>query len=354
MMATTTTGYPSWTYAFLQSIGAPATSNNLYALQQWSLSEDPTGSYLSARNNPLATTDFSGSNGYVLSNDGTTKIPTFPTLAAGAAAFAHTLSNGANGYSGIVSAFQSGTTSLSQIYQAINNSDWCRGCNGGQYPPTLAASVNKTPAPGNFGGSTGSTTALASDVSGQSGSSQGSSGNDPCIIGEGGLLGIGAVCFMNHSQAKAFVAGMLIAVGGVTMGLGVILIVAFGLAGSGAGRGALAVSSRLPGPIGGASRGLKSLGSGKTAPAKPKVKTVTKTEKPSKEEIDKLVQEKYDKEFDEQEAEAKKQEAENEKLARGEKSVKGEKSAPSPFADQEGSLRARAKAARGNAANRAA
>jgi hypothetical protein len=315
------TGYPSWTYAFLQAIGAPQTATNLYALQEWAASEDDTLSYLSSYNNPLATELSAGSQGVVPKSP---NIPAFPTLASGAAAFASSLNGGIQGAGAIKTALVNGD-SLQQIFQAINGSGWCSGCQNGQYPTALYSNLSSTPTGAGSGTTGGGTPATLTSAT--SGSSSSSGGCNPCstpgvtpcdcliCLSEGGIFGIGsaAFCVLTRGEAKAIVSALCIASGAVTLGLGVILMVAFGLAGSKTGSAATGLAAKTPGPVGSGAKGLRALSSTKVKAAKPKAET----------EPSMTV------------AQSRREELRNEKLRQGERPVKGERKAPSPFTEKD-------------------
>ncbi len=107
-------------------MGAPASADNVLALDLWAQSEGMPA----WANNWLATTqDWPGAG--IWNSAG---VKTYPTLAAGLEATATTLSS--PDYAVIVGYFQ-GDQGLANIYTAINASPWCRGCSNGNYPIAL-------------------------------------------------------------------------------------------------------------------------------------------------------------------------------------------------------------------------
>jgi hypothetical protein len=112
-----------WITLTLQDLGAPETVVNRIALSQWALSE---GMPVSA-NNPLAASDkitgWSTTPGY--------SEPTYPSAADAAALYTRKFMSAT--YAAIGLELKIGT-SLTRIYDAINASPWCSGCQGGRYP----------------------------------------------------------------------------------------------------------------------------------------------------------------------------------------------------------------------------
>ncbi len=112
-----------WISLTLADGGWPDTSTNRVALEQWALSE---GMPVSA-NNPLAASDqitgWRPTPGY--------SEPTYPSVEDAAALYARkfqTLTYDAIGF-----ALNAGDD-LNEIFTAINESPWCSGCQGGNYP----------------------------------------------------------------------------------------------------------------------------------------------------------------------------------------------------------------------------
>jgi hypothetical protein len=112
-----------WITLTLSDLGAPDTSTNRAALQEWAESEGMPAS----ANNPLAASDkiagWTPTPGF--------SEPTYPSIEAAASLYAskfQTLTYDAIGF-----ALREGND-LNTIYEAINQSPWCSGCQGGHYP----------------------------------------------------------------------------------------------------------------------------------------------------------------------------------------------------------------------------
>lgn len=137
-MAAITSG-GDWRYGLLAALHAPVTAVNLDALTWWADSEGTPTSW----NNWLATTE-AGYGGYTVNGAG---VKAYPTLDDGVAATAATLAGGF--YTRVVAAFRAGD-SLTAIWDAVNASPWCYGCQGGRYPVALADNLGRpAPAPSN-------------------------------------------------------------------------------------------------------------------------------------------------------------------------------------------------------------
>jgi hypothetical protein len=120
-----------WRTYLLADLGAPVTPTNLAALNDWARSEGTPSSW----NNPLATT--LTVPGSVSVNS--TGVKRYPSQRAGAEALAHTLL--APAYKPVVAALRAGNDRHA-IWQAINQSPWCAGCQKGQYPETLSGGAS--------------------------------------------------------------------------------------------------------------------------------------------------------------------------------------------------------------------
>jgi hypothetical protein len=122
--------------SLLHAMGAPANNRTIGAMQYWAASEGMNPAY----NNPLATTE-PGYGGYTVNNVG---VRAYPTEADGVAATWATLQNGY--YNGVVAAFRRDAP-WAQIWQAINQTPWCGGCQNGRYPVALYDALGGNPAP---------------------------------------------------------------------------------------------------------------------------------------------------------------------------------------------------------------
>lgn len=129
--------YNLWPLGLLSEVRAPTSITNIRAMQLWAQSEGMPPS----ENNPLATS-WDGYGGVAINATG---VKRYPTITDGVHATAATLALPA--YNHIVTALVT-TAGLVPIWQAINASPWCRGCQGGKYPvalyDALAGSVTGT------------------------------------------------------------------------------------------------------------------------------------------------------------------------------------------------------------------
>lgn len=116
----------SWESDLLSVLGAPHSQTNIEALQYWAVSEGVPTSW----NNWLATTY----DGYGGRNVNSVGVKAYPTQSDGAHAIAATITNGR--YNALVLALLEGD-SITRVYDAINDSPWCGGCQGGHYPIAL-------------------------------------------------------------------------------------------------------------------------------------------------------------------------------------------------------------------------
>jgi hypothetical protein len=232
--------YPQWEYDLLQTLGIQPSPVNLQFLNLWAASEGVAAT----NNNPLAITDPSNQfphSGVVAPNGGD-PVYAFPTEAVGVQATASFLQHG---YGAVIQAMKS--SSLSSMWQAINQSAWCSGCQGGQYPVAVYQALQGN-APGTIfqGGQTGQGVQQATNNAPSYGcSSKGNGVTVPVIpFVYSQTLPIGTPC-----QLKALLGGLLVGVGSVFVLVGGILVVAQGLSGTRAGRAATQLASGR-GPVG--------------------------------------------------------------------------------------------------------
>lgn len=123
-------GNAPWVGAVLDGIRAARSANNIGALSMWADSEAMPGwayNWLAATIAVPGAKEYSGSG-----------VKVYPTADAGVRATISTLL--LPPYAGIVKAFR-GTHSLAGLYDAINASPWCAGCQGGEYPIVLWAAT---------------------------------------------------------------------------------------------------------------------------------------------------------------------------------------------------------------------
>lgn len=221
MATPTASAYPQWENDLLVALGVTPNATNLEFLNLWAQSEGTPAN----GNNPLAITD--PGNKYphsgVLATNGGDPVYAFPTEAIGVQATAAFL---AAGYGSVISAMKG--SDLGAMYQAINSSHWCYGCQGGHYPTTVYAALGgKAPATIFQGGA---------NVPGGQQNPQGQKGYG-CNNGSKGVGALG-VSFGNACQLKALTGGLLIGLGGGVLLVGAVLIASYGLTHTGVGRAA--------------------------------------------------------------------------------------------------------------------
>lgn len=128
-----------WEDHFLWRISAPATPTNVQACTLWADSEG-----VLADNNPFACTGkFPGATRCIAQCGTVSEVWAYDTIEHGCDANARFLIE--NHYSGILNAFRA-DAGLEPIWQAINSSPWCRGCQGGLYPIQLYRHIHDHPA----------------------------------------------------------------------------------------------------------------------------------------------------------------------------------------------------------------
>jgi hypothetical protein len=122
-----------WRVLLLKALRAPVNSTNLDTLQAWALSESgfnrQSGTALagpSARN-PLAITDSFGVP--TIGTHNSAGVLRFGSTIAGVMATARFMQHG---YQPVIQGFRD--SSPEEVYQAVNGSGWCSGCQAGRYP----------------------------------------------------------------------------------------------------------------------------------------------------------------------------------------------------------------------------
>ena len=233
MATPTASAYPQWEFDLLGSLGAAPTLTNLEFFNLWASSEGVAAT----ANNPLAITDPTNQfphSGVVASNGGD-PVYAFPTAAIGGQALASFLKSG---YPGVVSAVKAGN-SLSAMWQAVNQSGWCRGCQGGKYPVAVYQAIGGNAPATIFGGGA---TGQGAQQAPQGQSSIG------CNNSPGGRnLGIVNVAIGTRCQLKALTGGLLIGLGGFVTLVGAVLIASYGLGHTSAGRAIGGAPQSVPG-----------------------------------------------------------------------------------------------------------
>lgn len=217
--------YPQWEYDLLAGIGAPANKGNLDALNYWGQSENTAD-----QNNPLAvSTKYPGATKCIAQCGGKSEIYAYDTEQDGVAANVSFLL--APSYANIVTAFTK-SQGLNAIWSAINNSGWCKGCSGGQYPKVLYQALTNPPPIAALPTGTGTAAAQSGGAPGFGCAAKGP------VFSEGGFLGIGSFSF-TYCNLKAMVGAACIG-GGVAIA---IIGVSFTLKNTSAGRAVGKVAS---------------------------------------------------------------------------------------------------------------
>lgn len=238
-MATATSAdaanYPQWEIDLLTAIGAPLTPTNLNALNYWGQSEGTAGS-----NNPLAVSGKFPNATKCLAQCGTgSPVYAYATEADGVAANASFLTGNGGAYKNVVQAFVK-NQGLQAIWAAVNGSGWCKGCQSGKYPSVLYGALGGNAPPISQAGQGAGTSTPANGVGCSS---------------KGKIFGIAGLSF-SYCQGKALVGGLLVGAGGVMALTGVLIVVAWGLGHTSAGRGAAQIV-RSGGPVGAVTGALR-------------------------------------------------------------------------------------------------
>jgi peptidoglycan hydrolase CwlO-like protein len=118
-----TISYGQWAAAFLGALGAPASRNNMVAVVAWEAAEGTQATW-----NPLATT-YHMPGATVYNSHG---VRNFTSREQGIEASILTLKRPNHGYERIIATLKASADPM-ESGEAINRSDWCRGCAGGSY-----------------------------------------------------------------------------------------------------------------------------------------------------------------------------------------------------------------------------
>jgi peptidoglycan hydrolase CwlO-like protein len=125
--------FGDWAGRFLAALGALTSHGNLVAMVAWESAEGTMASW-----NPLATTyDMPGATLF-----NSVGVKNYRSLAQGVQATIGTLQAPGHGYQAIVGDLVASTDPMTTA-QAINASDWCHGCAGGQYVVELVPVVEQ-------------------------------------------------------------------------------------------------------------------------------------------------------------------------------------------------------------------
>jgi hypothetical protein len=125
--------YGRWAGRFLKAIGAPVSQNNLVAMVAWQSAEGTMASW-----NPLATT-YSMPGATAFNSVG---VRNYTSLEQGIQAIVFTLQSPGHGYENILADLRA-SADPAVTAGAINASDWCSGCAGGQYVLDLIPTVQQ-------------------------------------------------------------------------------------------------------------------------------------------------------------------------------------------------------------------
>lgn len=124
-----------WAEDILYALDAPRSADNVLALHLWAQSEGMPA----WENNWLATTE-PGFGGHSVNSAG---VQAYPSESAGVAAIVANLSIPGYGYPRILDALR-GDKGLVAIADAVNLSEWCKGCQNGEYPIALWQHIGGT------------------------------------------------------------------------------------------------------------------------------------------------------------------------------------------------------------------
>lgn len=120
----------TWETDFLVGIGAPTSQSNVFACDKWAESEGTL-----VDNNPFAVSGrYLGAVRCIAQCGTPSEVWTYDSIENGVAATLQFIA-GSN-YDAVRAAFQQ-DAGLTAIYEAINSSLWCAGCQGGHYPVKL-------------------------------------------------------------------------------------------------------------------------------------------------------------------------------------------------------------------------
>jgi peptidoglycan hydrolase CwlO-like protein len=128
-----TISYGEWGEAFLKYIGAPVVRNNLIVMVAWEATEGTNATW-----NPLATT--MGAEGATTYNSHGVK--NYNSMEQGLDATLRTLRRPGHNYEAILDGLERGAEPM-ETGHAIQQSDWCRGCQEGGYVVGIIPAVEK-------------------------------------------------------------------------------------------------------------------------------------------------------------------------------------------------------------------
>lgn len=217
-----------WRAQLLKQIGAPVTRNNMAVLQGWALSESGYNSAYGTNMagpgyyNPLAITDSYGLP-YVSNSVTTDGVMAFASQKIGVEATARFLEHG---YGDVIQGLRDNNAQAT--YDAVNQSGWCAGCQGGLYPVDLHAYVanGEDPQEPNYAGRSDVATAVGNTNSSRTpGTGQGGGSNTTGLLFDcGSGTSIGPIqintnvgCYVESAMKATIMAGASLTLGLVGM-----------------------------------------------------------------------------------------------------------------------------------------
>jgi len=213
--------FPAWECDLLKALGAPCSQNNLTALNLWAQSEG------SVTNNPLATSGYGAGRTVCVAQCGSSSpIFEYDNEADGVAQMSKFLSG--SYYTAIVRAFQQ-DAGLAAIFQAINSSPWCKGCQNGQYPIALSQAVG-----GKGPGVNPNVGAGGSANPGSPAGAQPGSGLSACVLQLPGFLFFSGPCLVTKGNVKWFSGAAALVAGTGLAVFGIVLLASTGFGSPGA------------------------------------------------------------------------------------------------------------------------
>lgn len=238
--------FPSWESQLLQCLGAPNSVNNLTALNLWAQSEG------NVVNNALATSGKgTGASTCVAQCGSSSPIYEYDNVSDGVAHMCQFLKG--SYYTGIVHALQQ-DLGLAAIYQAINSSPWCKGCQNGSYPVALAKAAGGGAASVSSGvGSGGSTAQGGGGTSGGGGGGAATTGSglSDCVVqfplSFSTPIGSLGGCILSKGQFKAITGAVAMAVGLGLVTFGIMVMAAAAFDASGAKQAVTKAAKFIPG-----------------------------------------------------------------------------------------------------------
>ena len=296
--------YPEWEYALLRYLGAPEVltdagmekqyPNALLALNLWAQSEG------SVTNNPLATSGMgAGATKCVAQCGSSSPIYEYDNVADGVAQMGRFLQG--SYYTKIVSALLANDT-LSAIFNAMNSSPWCKGCQSGQYPVDLSKQVNgQSQGISGTVGTGGSGTGTGGSAGSGGGGGANAKGSDlsACVVQFPGLLFFSGPCILTKGGVKWLSGAACIVAGGVLATFGVVLLasavgqstgatdaVKKGAKAAGIGASLFAGQPEVAAGIASTSKGSARRAPAKAPAAVPKAPPLTPIEKQQKAEVE--------------------------------------------------------------------